>query len=509
MTYESIRPFFAGAPANVAASTDDKDRVQAYDAYEGIYKNNPETFKLVRRGEDDRPMYIPSAKKIIEATNRFLAVGWDFTLKKNSDSVRQFLEDLWKREKMRTKFSYQKRWGLVRGDAFWHIIADETKALGRRLTIQEVRPHNCFPIMNADNPDQLDGIHLCDVVKDYRDKTKQLARRQTYRKLRDDLGTVTGIESSLALYEVGKWDDRNLEPNDISLVKVLKAPFIIPGVTSLPVYHIPNGYNGTGAFGSSQLEGIESVIAGVNQAISDEQLTLVMQGLGMYVTNSGPPVDDTTGSMTTYQIGPGVVQELPVDGKFERVSGVTSVAPMIDHMNFALQEAQLGAGIPDIAAGRVDVAIAESGISLKLQLAPILAQNKEKEDDMLGTYDQMIFDICTMWLPQFEQFDEAADAGVGFKVDDPMPVNREAEIDEVIKLVVPPSPGIPALITLEMAVDRLKLLGIEYPPGAIQKLIDDAEKAASTNAPDLAASRMQAELDARNAGSGDPNAEQG
>lgn len=501
MTYESIRPFFAGAAANLSASTADQDRVQAYDAYEGIYKNNPETFKLVRRGEDDKPMYIPSARKIIEATNRFLAVGWDYVVKNNSQTVRDFLEALWKREKVRTKFSYQKRWGLVRGDAYWHIIADENKAPGYRLTIQEVKPHHCFPIMNDDNPDQVDGVHLCDIIKDFRDKTKQLARRQTYRKLYSDAGIVTGIESSLGLYEVGKWDDRNLEPADISLVKMVKQPFTIPGVTALPVYHIPNGYNGAGAFGSSQLEGIESVIAGVNQSLSDEQLTLVMQGLGVYATTAGPPLD-SAGNETDYELGPARVLELPADGKIERISGVTSVAPMIDHMNFALQEAQLGAGIPDIAAGRVDVAIAESGISLKLQLAPILAQNREKEDDMLGTYDQMLFDIVTMWLPQFEQFDEAAEAGVEFKVDDPMPINREAEIDEVIKLVVPPAPGVPALITLEMAVERLKKLGIEYPAGAVKKLVDDAEKAASVSAADDAARRMQEELDAREGGTG-------
>jgi hypothetical protein len=501
MTYESIRPFFGTADSNLAASLADQDRIQAYDAYEGIYDNNPETFKLVRRGEDDKPMYIPSAKKIVEATNRFLAVGWDFVIKSNSATAKEFLDTLFRRERVYTKFSYQRRYGLIRGDAIWHFIADKNKAPGQRMTIQEVKPHHYFPIMNDDNPDQLDGVHLCNVVKDYRDKTKQLARRQTYRKLRNDLGIVTGIESSLGLYEVGKWDDRNLEAGDVVKVKTLIEPFIIPNVMAIPVYHIPNGYYGVSAFGASQLKGIESVIAGVNQALSDEHLTLVMQGLGMYVTNAGPPVDDA-GQPTTYEIGPARVQEIPVDGKFERVSGVTSVAPMIEHMNFSLQEAQLGNGIPDIAAGKVDVAVAESGISLKLQLAPILAQNKEKEVDMLGTYDQMIYDLVTYWLPEFEDFDEAFESQISFKVDDPMPINRQAEIDEVIKLVVPPSPGIPALITLEMAIERLKRLGIDYPAGALEKLVEDAEKARTVSAVDETARRMQAELDAREGESG-------
>lgn len=510
MSYESIRPYFAGAAANLAASTDDQDRVQAYDAYEGFYKNNPETFKLTQRGDDDSPVYIPSAKKIIEATNRFLAVGWDYVVKgAGAATTKEFLDQLWRREKMRTKFTYQRRYGLIRGDAIWHIIADVDKPEGRRLTIQEIKPHHYFPIKDDENsPERVTGVHLCDLVKDFRDKTKQLARRQTYRKVFNDAGIVTGIESSLGLYEIGKWDDRNLEPNEISLVKQLKQPFIIPGVMSIPVYHIPNGYNGEGEFGTSQIQGIESVIAGVNQTLSDEQLTLVMQGLGVYWTNAGPAVDEND-QETTYEIGPARVLEVPVDGKIERLSGVSSVAPMIDHMNFALQEAQLGAGIPDIAAGRVDVAIAESGISLKLQLAPILAQNKEKEDDMLGVYDQMIFDICTMWLPQFEQFTDAEDVDISFKVDDPMPVNREAEIKEILELVVPPSPGVPALITLEMAVERLKKLGWEYPASAVADLVADAEKAARVSAADESARRMQEELDARNEDENDAAGGQG
>jgi len=508
MTYESIRPFFAGDDANLSASTDDQDRVKAYNAYEGIYDNNPETFKLVRRGEDDRPMYIPSAKKIVEATNRFLAVGWDYVVKGgNATVVQDFLRKLFQRERMYTKFAYQRRYGLIRGDAVWHIIADVNKPEGQRLTIQEVKPHNMFPIMNDDNPDQVDGIHLCNLVKDFRDKTKKLARRQTYRKIRNDAGVVTGIESSLGLYEVGKWDDRYLEPSEISLIRQLIQPFVIPNVMALPVYHIPNGYNGPAAFGNSQIKGIESVIAGVNQSLSDEHLTLVMQGLGVYATTAGPAVDGTGNEVAEYEIGPARVLELPADGKFERVSGVSSVAPMIDHMNFALQEAQLGAGIPDIAAGRVDVAIAESGISLKLQLAPILAQNREKEADMLGTYDQMIWDICNYWLPQFEQFTESVESEVTFKVDDPMPLNREAEVDEILKLAVPPAPGIPAFITLEMAIERLKRVGYEYPPGALQKLIEDAEKAQQLTAADEMARRMQAELDAREGNNADPGEE--
>jgi hypothetical protein len=495
--YDSVRPFFLPADSNLAANSEDAERIQAYNAYEDIYWNRPETFKLVQRGEDDQPLYLPSARRIIEATNRFLAVGWNYVVSSKKGTTQEqtetrlFLETLFKRENMYTKFGAQKRHALMRGDAVWHIIADSTKPFGRRLTIQEVQPHNYFPIWNDDEPDRLDGVHLCNLVKDPTDPKKQVARRQTYRRFLNPDGTYR-VTSELGLYTIGKWDDRFLELGDLELIKILKPEFLLDGIQTLPVYHMPNYYFGAGKFGSSEIRGIEAVLGSINQSISDEALTLVMQGLGMYVTNAGPAVDEG-GNPTEYEIGPGRVQELPFEGKFERVSGVTSVAPMIEHMTYAMNESSLGVGVPDIAAGKVDVAVAESGIALRLQLAPILAKNSEKETDMLGRYDQMIYDICQYWLPRYEAFSDSAECDVSFAVEDPMPINREQEIQEILLLMTPPAPGVPALITLEMAIEKLKKLGYEYPASAIAELKAAAEKAASLSVPDDTASRMDEE----------------
>lgn len=502
--YDSIRPFFLGADSNLSANTKDQERIQAYNAYEDIYWNRPETFKLVQRGDDDQPIYLPSARRIIEATNRFLAVGWDFNVSSKKGTSQEqtettnFLTELFKREKVYTKFAAQRRYGLIRGDAIWHILADRTKPEGRRLTVQEVMPHHYFPIFDKTEPDKVIGVHLCNLVEDPQDKTKQVARRQTYRRFRNNDGTYR-VTSELGLYEIGKWDDRYLEPSDINLKQIILREFALEGISSIPVYHVPNYFFGSGKFGSSEIRGIESVMAGVNQTVSDEQLTLVMQGLGVYWTNAGPAVD-ANGNETEYEIGPARVLEVPADGKMDRLSGVSSVAPMIDHMNYMTSEAQLGVGVPDIAAGKVDVTIAESGISLRLQLAPILAKNSEKEIDMLGTYDQMIYDICQEWLPVYEQFLDSREVLVTFTVEDPMPVNRQQEIDEILSLVTPPSPGVPALITLEMAVERLKKLGWEYPASALADLRADAEKTVMGTPADPQAARLAAELAAQNAG---------
>lgn len=507
--YDSIRPFFLGADPNLAANSDDQERIQAYRAYEDMYWNRPETYKLVQRGDDDQPLYLPSARKIVEATNRFLAIGWDFNVgsqagtAEEQKATREFLSKLFKREKVYTKFKAQKRNGLIRGDAVWHIIADKNKPGGRRLTIQEVQPHNYFPIFSKEDPDYQTGVHLVNLVPDPSDSKKQVARRQTYRRIPQANGTYT-ITSELGLYEIGKWDDRYLEPGDLSRVAVLRPEFTLEGIGSLPVYHIPNFHPGaTYVFGSSQLRGIEVAMGNINQTISDEALTLIMQGLGVYATNAGPAVDEE-GTETEYEIGPARVIEYPADGKFERISGVSSVAPMLDHAKYVMDESMTGVGVPEIAAGRVDVTVAESGISLQFQMSPILAGNAEKEEDMLGTYDQMIYDICQYWLPSFEQFRDGMECDVAFEVGDPMPVNREAVIKEVVQLVTPPSPGVPALITLEMAIEKLTELGWEYPANAADVLRGDAEKAAALALPDTGADRLDEEANA--GGEGDSGA---
>src|SRR5690606_3864425 len=64
----------------------DKIRLAAYNLYDGMYHNRQESLKIHVRGEDQNPIYIPSAKKIIEATSRYLMVGFDYFAKGPIDS---------------------------------------------------------------------------------------------------------------------------------------------------------------------------------------------------------------------------------------------------------------------------------------------------------------------------------------------------------------------------------------------------------------------------------------
>lgn len=468
----------ASGDSNIVGEID-KLRIAAYDLYDGIYHNRQESLKLEIRGEDSLPIYMPSAKKIIEATSRYLMVGFDYFAKgqgENDDddevmtgdtaeatmTVEGYFAKFFKREKIKSKFGNQKRYGLIRGDTVWYLTADPKKPQGERLSLHELDPRQYFPIDDPNDNTRVIGCHIVDVVQDPTkpdDKNAKAARRQTYRKELNDDGTLRAISSERTVWELGKWDDRILADGELSqLPDPLNdiAKFDLPStITSLPTYHIKNNQIPNSGFGMSELSGMETLIFAINQSITDEDLTMIMQGLGMYTTNAAPPRNADNTGVGDWNVGPGQVIELGADQTFERVTGVTDVSPYQDHIKALDDALQQGTGTPEIAVGAVDVAVAESGIALMLQMGPILAKNAEKELEWLLTHDQMFYDIVTMWLPAYEQIATDGSTVVSI-VDDPMPVNRDAKIQEVILLYTS------GVITLPMVVKVLQDLGYEF-----------------------------------------------
>ena len=477
--------------ANIVGEID-KIRIAAYDLYDGIYHNRQESLKIFVRGDDQLPIYMPSGKKIIEATSRYLMVGFDYFAKGvdaddedpeaivNADTeagastVEAYFQKFFKREKIKSKFTNQKRYGLIRGDAVWYVTADPKKPQGERLSLHELDPRQYFPIEDPNDNTRVIGCHIVDLVQDPTkpdDKNAKVARRQTYRKVIDAQNNVT-ITSERTCWEVGKWDDRIDKEEDLKRVTdpandipVFTLP---PSIKTLPVYHIKNNSLPNAGFGLSELAGMETLIFALNQSITDEDLTLVMQGLGMYVTNAAPP-QNNDGSTGDWNVGPGVVIELGTDQEFTRVTGVTDVGAYTEHMKALDDALQQGSGTPEIAVGAVDVAIAESGIALMLQMGPILAKNAEKELEWILLHDQMFYDLVNMWLPAYEQISPEGST-VSTIVDDPMPVNRDAKIQELILLYTS------GVIMLEMVVSGLMDLGYQFPSN------DPAEAAAMINA---------------------------
>jgi hypothetical protein len=427
--FSNTRPFLGAAPAHL--SGEDAERIPGYQLYEEIYWNVPETFKVVQRGTDSQPIYIPSARMVIEAINRYYAAEFNYDVRGGTPADREVIGStmraLFRRERFFSKFNSFKRFALVRGDALWHITADPGKPAGRRISIHELDPARYFPIYDPDDVDRITGCHLVQLVKDA--KGNVVAQRQTYRK-----DPETGrIINSIGLYEATAWDDRNLaqdpKPPEVKLLEELARELELPPeVTALPVYHVKNQWQAGNLFGSSDMRGFEGIIAGINQGISDEDLTLALDGLGVYWTTAKRPAGG-------WVLGPGSVIEGEREDEFQRVSGTSSVEPMQSHLNFLLDVMKRASGTPDIATGNVDVSVAESGIALALQMGPLLAKARERETELLAVHDNMFFDLTRMWLSAYEGIGNGLAVDVTPTVGTAMPIDRKATLEEIVLML--------------------------------------------------------------------------
>jgi hypothetical protein len=504
--YDNAKEWFGttNPPQWIGPNGLDQDRIRAYMLYERIYWNVPSTMSIVQRGDDALPVYLPTAKGMVEACNRFLEVGWDYnvdtTVGNATDqaAIKTIYENFFIKQKVYAKHARQKRYGLIRGDKVWHITANDAAPKGNRVYLHEVQPEQCFPILKDQNPDWIIGFHLVDLVPDPRDETKQVCRRQTYRKVNEDPWMPSTITSEVRLFELGKWDDRVAPTNPQPQIDELQPPyspitpvFSLPAdIVNLPVYLIPNQKQPCQTFGSSEVRGIETVIRSINQTVTDEDLTLAVQGLGVYTSTAGPPVGQD-GTAGTFDISPGSVVEVPEDANFTRVSGVQSGLPGIEHMNFVIGQMQHGVGVPDIAAGTVDVTVAESGIALLLQLSPLLAKNAERETEELAEEAMMFDDLTNGWFVAYEGFGRGTGVVVKPKVQSALPQDRAARFSEIIGMVT----AVPPVMSVRTAIAELNKIGYDIPADEIKELQKEAQdRSAVATPPDAFNARVGNEL---------------
>lgn len=440
----------------------DSDRVRSYFTYSDVYTNVKDAFSAVLREEDDPKSrrYVPTARSIVEATNRFLAVDieWAATIPPDvtlSDVDRDLqmagLDALFTREEFMAKFMAMKRWMLIKGDGLFHISADPMKPEGTRLRITEIVPESYFPLYDAVDAERVIGCYLVTILEN--DGTF-VAQRLEYRRILDqDMasalgGPIGGVYFKLSYWEQDGWDDRlplsaeDLKPASFpewipqtEAVAAQLAGGVLPvDITAVPVYHFRNRRKGNEPFGTSELQGIETLLAGVIQNATDEDMAVALMGIGVYTTDSGKPVDATTGQEVEWTIAPASVIELEQGGKFDRVDGVTSVQPILDHINMLKGEARETSATPDVAIGQVDVQVAQSGIALAIQMSPVTSKNAETEVDMKAKLDQLLFDLLNGWLPAYEGT-PVTGLVVTAMFGDPLPVNRKETIEEIVALV--------------------------------------------------------------------------
>lgn len=479
----------------------DSQRIGAYIAYSDIFYNVPDAYIHVLRNDEGNEIsrrLIPSVRTVIEATNRFLAKDLAFTSEVSAEEpepdeqarriVIEAFNALLEREEFYAKFLSVKRWMLIRGDGMFHILADDSKPAGSRLRIMELDPSSYFRIEDPFDPHRTVGCYIVTIVEG--DEEGQfIAQRQEYRKL--DNGRIW---TQVRFFEQNEWDDRwPLSEEDLSEVDAPRRFFIeeqaeegaeptftptplllgfeLPEqITALPVYHFRNNRNDLMDYGVSEVQGLETLFAGINQTASDQDVTVVLTGIGVYTTTSGKP-RDADGNESEWIIAPASVIELEAkDDKFNRVTGVDSIQPMLDHAGYLEDKALQTSGTPQIAVGQLGDAGSASGVSLLIQMGPVLSKNEEKEQELQSKLNQMAFDILTMWMPAYEEI-EPQGMTVVASFGDPLPVDRAAALKEIIEMLKN------RIISVQYAQQLVReKLGYDIPTGELATIISEQER---------------------------------
>ncbi len=436
--YSTILRYSPDLPAWVPPGH--QDRIASYALYTEIYWSHvATTYKVMNRGLDssDEPLYVPSSRIMVDTINRYVAPNLTFTpdpatgTEATQLTAREVFTKLFARERFASRYAANKREGLIKGDWLWHVVADQDKPEGTRISLLAVRPENYFPIFEDEtvlggDPDKMVAVALAELVEI---DDEQRVRVQRYDRMED--GTIW---SSLQLWKPDEWfkwryDDEAKEP-----VQVITPPTPLPAaITAFPVYHVPNTSETGEVFGSSEMRGLEVLQAALNQSATDEDLSLALMGLGLYATEEPGSPTDTQGNSIPWYIAPGAVLENAKG--LRKVEGITNVQPYTEHVNRL--EGYIGdaSGATDAARGRIEVAEAESGIALQLRLAPTLAKAEEKDQIILDVHRQMFYDLVTMWFPSFEGIN-VTDVTMLPTVGDKLPVNRKTEVDLVNALVL-------------------------------------------------------------------------
>lgn len=494
--WSTSKPLLRGFPGWVGGS--DRDRIASYSLYEQIYWNIPEAFKLQERAGNEEPIYIPSARKIIETANRFLCKGFEVIPDPNvgtpgdQQAALLAIQMLFARERFYSRFNSNKRYGLIRGDWMFHLYADPNKEAGARISILPLDPASYFPIYNPNNIDEIIGVHIVDQVLG--DDNKLYIDRLTYRK-ETEAGGPSPITVEETIFESDKWGGPNMDEKAVVEIRPLET--LPDPISALPVYHIQNFQEPGALYGSSELRGIERMLSAINQAISDEDLALAMEGLGVYTSEAGSPVDEDTGEPVPWTIGPGRVIEMPNGKKFLRVNGISSVTPYTSHLEYLHSQLESATGTEGIASGNIDVNVAESGIALYIKLNPLFARLEEKEVIITDVMTNMLYDL-RFWFDAYEG-QTFGDALWIPRYGDKMPPNRKQKFTEITAIAALAVGGQP-VVSAVWVRDQLRLLGYNIDEATVVAAIQEAQTASAQLQADVIGSRLDAALSAGGTG---------
>jgi hypothetical protein len=445
--YSTVSPWLKTLPTWYPE--EHRERVGSYVKYDEIYWNDPTQYAL-RVLEDEAPIYIPNARTVVDTTAHYLLKGLTIGVEdpeKNAADAQQ-LSDFLKREMFYSRFHTAKLSGVARGDFALHLTADPLKPAGTRLSLTSIDPATVIPIYDNDNLDKLVKVHIVDQWTDEDDSTKIRIRKLTYEYV--IVGGRRQVQREEAIYELEpKW----YGPTPKKVKVILPMAMLPTNITTIPVYWFKNlDYQGQ-EFGSSELRGFETLLRGISQATTDQDSALALEGLGVYATDAGRPVDDN-GQETDWEVAPGKVMEVPSGAYFRRVEGVGSVKPSMDHINYLESKLREATSLSDVALGRVDVQTAQSGIALAIKFMPTLAKIEQRDQAGIDRLTQLFFD-WKLWVQSYENVSLTADIVpvIGAK----LPEDAKETLNELNNMLDR------SVISRQYYRERLTLLGYTFP----------------------------------------------
>lgn len=473
--YSTIAPLLGTLPGWVDPL--EQQRIASYQKYEEIYWSSEEGFTEVMRGDNEQPIFLPTARTLVNTVARYTCPDLGYTIAPSTTGgsdqdvaiATLAFKNLFDREAFFSKFDINVLYGLIRADALWHWVADPAKLPGKRISLRTPDPASYFPVYDVEDPEKILKVHLAEQMTE---GGQVKISRLTYEKIFDETtGAVVQIMRSHGVFKPEKWWDLT-QPE-----RWILPPEPLPeGITTIPVYHWKN-FDPTAPFGSSELRGLESVLAAINQAVSDEDYTLAMEGLGVWATDGAGPVDED-GNAIDWVMGPARV--LTKANGLKKLNGTTSLGPYGEHIDRLSNAAKESIGASDVAVGTADAATAESGVALLIRLGPMLASTGKKDKALLELITQMLYDLC-FWLEVYEELPMiGTDANgqpaplvvitptVGQKV----PVNQA----EIVKRVVDLRNCVPPVISLRTAHEWMKVAGLAIPDDEMAQLALEASQ---------------------------------
>lgn len=450
---------------------EEQQRIASYEKYDQLYWNDPTQYAL-RILEDEEPLYIPTARQIVDTTASYLMKGLMITPAKGGNA--EVLENFLKRERFYSKFNLNKLAGVTRGDSLFHIVADPQKPEGERISIETLHPGMVWKVTDDDDPEKVVRMHVVDQYYLPGDETKKVyIRKLTYEREENESTGQRRITREEAVYELEpKW----YGPTPKKVKTILAKEYLDDRITQIPIYWFKNLEWQSQEYGSSDLRGLEYLEWAVSQGATDTQGALGLEGLGVYATDGGRPVDDS-GRETNWEVAPGKVMEVPAGSYFRRVEGVGSITPMMDQIKYLEQKMYGATGMTDVALGQVDVQVAQSGIALALKFMPTLAKIEPRDTAHTEVLQQMFYDL-DFW---FQVYETQSIGAVEVTIDkSKLPADRTATLNELNNML---DRGI-----ISKAFYRLeaKKLGYEIPEGMaaeIQKEKEEEAKLAALTAP--------------------------